>query len=256
MATLTAAANTTYGRVLLTLTWAGIKQATIERQDPDGVWRPVRNAEPCYCFGSTAQFDHEAPMDAAVTYRATSPQAVGTTTTSSAVTLASGGRVWLTHPGKPSLFLKPLMAEVGKRTLPARRGAFKILGAQFPVITTDVRGGDVGEITFVTDGTWAQQNALRALLADGLTLLLRQPAAYGGEAFWVSVGDVGIEPTSRMATSLRRRFTVPYDRVDRPTGASQGPVGLTYASMSAQWATYAPMTATTKTYTALSSAIP
>ena len=57
-------------RVLLTLNWPGIQTATIQRLDPDGVLRNVRNAEPVTCLGSCAVFDHEAPLDQAVTWQA------------------------------------------------------------------------------------------------------------------------------------------------------------------------------------------
>src|SRR5690242_8336757 len=65
------------GRVLLVLNWPGIQSATIQRLDPDGVWRNVRNADPIVCFGSAVAFDHEAPFDQLVQYQASSPQGSG-----------------------------------------------------------------------------------------------------------------------------------------------------------------------------------
>lgn len=77
--TLTATVQQQYARVRLSLTWPGIQTALIERQDPDGTWRPVRgpDGDQIVCYGSCAVFDHEAPLDQAVSYRATSPQGSG-----------------------------------------------------------------------------------------------------------------------------------------------------------------------------------
>jgi hypothetical protein len=114
----TAADGTPVARVLLELTWPGIETVLIERLDPDGEWRPVRNAEPAMCLGSMAIHDHEAPLDQPVSYRATSPQGSGAVnsnpffeTTTDPWIGANGGSIALSavqaHEGVQSLRLTP-----------------------------------------------------------------------------------------------------------------------------------------------------
>jgi hypothetical protein len=392
-------------RVLLTLTWPGISTATIQRLDPDGVLRNVRNAEPVTCLGSCAAFDHEAPLDQAVTYQATSPQGsgavnaniyfesgvanwtgsngatlassgtqkhegalslritpngatantqaaadevaatVGTTygfsvwiwatasfawqagiqwntsghalisqslvaktlatgtwtnitgsfaapattafaqlvvrangtpagsnltyvdeamltspaaltVTSSSVTGPSGGQAWLTHPGHPQYAGAATVTRDGLSELrAARRGIFTPIGSVLPIAVSDVRGGSSGTLVVQTNSA-TDTTRLRNMLADGAPLLLRQPLTWGGDSWWVSVGDAGVDRFTQIATDNWRRWTLPYQRVDRPTGASDGATGQTYNDLKAAgYANYNALAATGKTYTQLAQSV-
>lgn len=392
-------------RVLLTLTWPGIQTATIQRLDPDGVLRNVRNAEPIVCLGSCAVFDHEAPLDQAVTYQATSPQgsgavnlniyfesgianwtggngatlassgtqhhegalalrltpngstsnpnaqgeeepvvvgttygasawlwstntfatwgvgiawytaahafistsmtsvtmaaatwtfiggsfvapataafgrvvvqALGTpaaanvlfvdeavmtdpkalTVTSGSVTSPSGGQAWLTHPGHPQYAGVATVTRDGlTEQRGSRRGVFLPIGASLPVVVSDVRTGSSGTVVVQTNST-ADTTRLRNMLADGNPLLLRQPLTWGGDAWWVSIGDVGIDRFTQIATDNWRRWTLPYTRVDRPAGASDGAVGVTWNDVKATYATWNAETAAKSTWTALNQSV-
>lgn len=458
-------------RVLLTLTWPGIQTATIQRLDPDGVLRNVRNAEPIVCLGSCAVFDHEAPLDQAVTYQATSPQGTGITVTdtytrtvsnawgapdlspggmswsniagpaadfavaagigtqshplnnvnhtmalatlaianldlqfeldsnvstptggdffascdvrfvnsnnfyqvnvtfkvggsftvdltrfsggvstviagpvtvpgltpaanalkgrvslvgslfqvklwdrdngtpppaawtlsatdtsvtgtgavrlesfvsssnsnakpiiirfdnlnitdltpltvtSGSVTSPSGGQVWLTHPGQPSYAGIASIRPDGLTELrPARRGVFSPIGASLPVVVSDIRSGSAGTVIVQTNSA-ADVTRLRNMLADGSPLLLRQPASWGGDSWFLSIGDVDINRFTQIATDNWRRWTLPYLRVDRPTGGSAGAVGQTWSDVKATYATWTALAATGKTWTALAQSV-
>lgn len=446
-------------RVQLVLTWSGIQTATIQRLDPDGVLRNVRNAEPVVCLGACVAYDHEAPLDRAVTYQATSPDGTGTvlsdafartvsggwgnadtgqtwtlnqgsgaysvsggfgligpataattysaavsniggadvdvtvffkpglvasgaqleqrlrirhngttyyetllqyqtggtidlymtrtgtnisalgsvmtytsstligvrlqavgstirhriwdasgiqpttwratvtdtnipgattdsvmlaadritgntqtgwaasfdgltvnslvplTVTSNSVTSPSGGQAWLTHPGHPQYAGTVVVRPDGlTEARPARRGVFSPIGASLPVVVNDVRGGSTGTVTVQTSSA-ADITRLRNMLADGFPLLLRQPASWGGDSWWISIGDVGIDRFTQIATDSWRRWALPYQRVDRPPGTSDGPVGQTYNDLKATGLTYDALKATGKTYAQLSQSI-
>lgn len=391
-------------RVLLTLTWPGIQTATIQRLDPDGVLRNVRNAEPVVCLGSCAVFDHEAPLDQAVTYQATSPQGSGAvnaniyfevnaanwtgsngatlaqsntqkhegafalritpngstantqaaanevaatvgvtygfsvwiwatasfswqagiqwntsghalisqslvtktlstgtwtnitgsftapattafaqlvvrangtpagsnltyvdeamltspaalTVTSSPVTSQSGGTAWLTHPGHPQYAGVATVTRDGLTEIrPARRGLLYPIGSSLPVAVTDVRSGSAGTLVVQTNSA-ADTTRLRNMLADGAPLLLRQPLSWGGDSWWVSIGDVDIDRFTGIAADNWRRWTLPYTRVDRPAGASDGAVGQTWNDVKSTYATWNAVIAAKATWTALNQSV-
>lgn len=392
-------------RVLLTLTWPGIQTATIQRLDPDGVPRNVRNAEPVTCVGSCAVFDHEAPLDQSVTYSATSPQGTGAvntniyfesgvanwtgsngatlassgtqhhegalalritpngstantqaaadevaatvgvtygfsvwiwatasfswqagvqwntsghalisqsltaktlatgtwtnitgsfvapattafaqlvvrangtpagsnltyvdeamltspaalTVTSASVTSPSGGQAWLTHPGHPQYAGVATVTPAGlTEARPARRGVFSPIGTSLPVTVNDVRSGSAGTLVVQTNST-TDTARLRNMLADGAPLLLRQPLLWGGDSWWISIGDLDIDRFTQIATDNWRRWTLPYIRIDRPSGAGDGAVGQTYNDLKAAgYANYNALLATGKTYTQLAQSV-
>lgn len=407
--TLTATAQSTAGstpvaRVLLVLTWPGIQTATIQRLDPDGTWRNVRNAEPVACIGSCAMFDHEAPLDQPVSYRATSPQgsgavnvnpyfesgvanwtggngatiassgtqhhegslalrltpngstanpnvqaeeepvtvgvtygaqgwlwstnsfstwgvgiawytsghafistsatrisisastwtyisgafvapptaafgrlvveAIGTpaaanvlyvdeammtspaalTVTSSPVTVPSGGQAWLTHPGHPQ-YAAPTDIVTLDTTYAARRGQFWPIGAALPVTVTDTRGGGQGTVVWQAD-TLAEYQLVRKAIADGGVLLMQLPATWSGDTWYIASGDINeVRVNQPIATDNWRRYEMPFQRVDRPTGAADGAVGQTWNDVKATYATWNAVKAAKATWTALNQSV-
>jgi hypothetical protein len=448
-----------FGRVLLTLTWPGLNVVPIQRLDPDGTWRNVRNAEPVICAGSTAAFDHEAPLDQPVTYRAVLPQiaadsftrtsasswgtadtgqawtvtgtasdfavgsGVGTqsnstvnafrsatlnvgatdfditvdtslpiataiggaatvwvcgrltdlnnyyaarldlntagrmdlglfkrvtgtlsgslssaasigahtanalwrvrfrgtgstlqakawlppnpepaawmasatdtaltsgslvgllsrletgntntspvvftfdhlsvnsltsplTATSSPTTLPSGSNAWLSHPGHPKYASATTVADL-QAALPGRAGLFQPIGAALPIAVTDIRGGAQGTVTWQAQ-TAAQYQQIRALVGDGAVLLMRLPATWSGDTWYIAAGNIVEDRFSGIATDGWRRYQMPYTRVDRPAGASDGAVGITCADVPATYATCTALAAAKATCTALATSV-
>ena len=173
-----------------------------------------------------------------------------------AATVPSGGQAWLTHPGHPSYAGTATVTRDGLSEIrPARRGMFNPIGSALPVAVSDVRGGSNGTL-IVQTSTAADVTRLRNMLADGSPLLLRQPLTWGGDSWWLSIGDVDINRFTQIATDGWRRWTLPYQRVDRPSGASDGAVGVTYNDLkNAGYANYTALAATGFTYTRLSQAV-
>lgn len=243
---LTATAQASYGRVLLRLQWPFVASATIVRVDPDGATSPVRNVEPGLVASVWVGYDHEAPLDAAVTYRATTtdPSGAGIAVTSEATTVDSGGRAWLKHPGKPGLNRRVKVRENGKRQAPARRGVHRPTDRPDPVVISQPRQSDSRVVVLQTDGTWADQTALDELLADGAVLLLQTPAAWGGESLYASVDTADVEPLDVLnGTMWERRYTLPYDVTKRPPGAATGAYGVTCADVLSAYLTCAALLA-------------
>lgn len=253
---LTATVQPAYARVALQLTFTTVTQATISRVHPDGSVWPLRAANPVDVRSTTSVgavvFDHEAPLDVPVTYKATSTQ-TGTTFSSGTVTVASDpsdlrSRAWLTHPLKPSLSTLLRVEAVPERTRPARVGILPIIGRPDPIALTDVRlsgGGSLQAVTY----TAAEADTLTALLADGGTVLYRAPSTWRNNYLYLALGDAtelplvgGPDPTTE--------WSIGYTVVAAPAGAGQGAVGSTYADLAAAYATYTLLAAGEATYSA------
>jgi hypothetical protein len=82
-----------------------------------------------------------------------------------------------------------------------------------------------------------------------------QPLTWGGDSWWVSIGDAGVDRFTQIATDNWRRWTLPYQRVDRPPGASDGAVGVTWNDVKATYATWNAVTAAKATWTALNQSV-
>jgi hypothetical protein len=239
-ATLTATVDATNARVLLTVAgWTAATEAMIRRLSAtDNL--PVRGAEPVTLIsGGAVLYDYEAPFDVAVTYRATSPQDSTTVVTSSPVTLASNGRTWLRHPGRPILNRAVVVHSRDDATRPATgRGVFPVIGRSRPIVVSQVRGSEDGTVRLLT--TTAQQRTdLYALLADGSSLLLTAPPGRGWGSQYISVGDVSESRPNRIDTDEYRIISLPYTVVDRPAGPTSGGTDDTFAAVLAHYATFA-----------------
>lgn len=254
--TLTATAQPTYGRVQLQLTFTTVTSASVYRVHTDGTVWPVRGANPVAVLSTSGVgaviYDHEAPLDQPLTYRATSG---ATTFSSSSVTVPSDtgdlrSRAWLTHPLQPALSRLVTVTAVGPRTRAARRSVLPIAGSADPVAVTDLRLSPTGEIIVLTS-TAAEATALQALLADGAVLCVRCPASWGSWWFYAVIGDTGDEAAAGHAADTSVEWHLPYAAVAATAGTAYGPVGVTYADINAAYATYALLNAGEASYNAV-----
>lgn len=255
---LTAAVQAAYGRVLLTLTWTTVTQATVTRIHADGTHWPVRSANPALVASATGVgwtgYDHEAPLDQAVTYQATSTQDPAVFS-SGAVTVPSdtgmvGSMAWLTHPLQPSLSVLFAVEDITARTRAARRAVLPILGSPLPVAVNDVRLAPTGEIAGSTL-TLADATALEALIADGATLLIRCPATWGSMWLYAAIGDVTDENAAHVGPTPDRTWKLSYIQVASPVGAQGGSPGVTYNALLAAYPTYNAVIAGESNYNAV-----
>lgn len=238
-ATLTATADPAMARVRVELYWPQVTAADVVRVDPDGTESPVRGGDPALVCTGWGRWDYEAPLDVAVFYRVRSVQAAGAVWESAPATVDSAGRAWLKHPLRPQLNRIVHIRTMGPRDLPARRGVFRPLDRTDPIVVYQPRLTDAGTLTVQTDGTWADQLALRALLADGAELLLQQPGRSGGESLYISVDTAGLELLDPLdGSQLMRRVELPFDVSTRQPGEAAGGAGDNYADLAGTYHSY------------------
>ena len=217
---LTATANSTTGVVSLAASGLGVTEADIIRIDALGVETGVRNGEPAEVTGgSWSGDDYEGPLDEAVTYEARNTGTGAVIATSSPVTLASGGKVWLVHPGQPDLNVTLTVAEISPGTRKARSVALDVLDRSLPLGQSLRRSGYAGDLA-VRVSTGAELEAIDAIISDGHVLVLRTPATWiGYRTRYVQIGDVDFTQLIRVPDG---RFTIrlPWVEVERPAGIS------------------------------------
>jgi hypothetical protein len=156
---------------------------TVQRMDPDGVLRPVRttdgNALPLTVSGATkvgSVIDYEPWYGQSVYYTTAEVPSV----TSVSVTV-NEDRIWLTHPGVPSLSM-PVELRIGSLDVVefgVARSVFRPQGRRFPVVQTAGTRYAGASTLIVTMESTQEWDALQALLDDASTLLLNSSPANG-----------------------------------------------------------------------------
>lgn len=176
------------------------------------------------------------------------------TVTSSPVTVASGGLAWLSHPGHPRFDAATDITSLDV-AFGSRRGQFWPIGASLPITVTDIRGAGQGTVVWQVD-TLTQYQRIRSLIADGAVLLMRLPASWSGDTWYITPGDiVESRPNQPIATDNWRRYEMPFVRVDRPAGSADGAVGQTWNDVNSTYANWNAVAATGKTWTALAQSV-
>lgn len=239
MSTLTATADTTHARTILTLDWDDVGSATIVRNDPDGRRVPVRDAEPLVLDGDPVVIeDIEVPLDAEVTYTATATEDA-TTLDSDPVTVASGGRVWLKHPGRPLLNITVTPAEPPERKYDLDATVMPVQGRRYPIVLTGGRRQAAQSALALRTATLGEADALRALLDDGSPLLLQAPAGFDIGSVWIQPLGLNEKWIMRYLPDTKRLWTLEYVTVDRPAGMSMNAIIGSWRWWKAQYESWA-----------------
>lgn len=248
----TATVDNTKARVRLDLFWPDVRTATITRLDADGTTSLVRNADPVQLCTRAVLYDHEAPLDTTFTYRVTPSDDTSVYWDTDPVTLVSNGLVWLKHPFKPALNRTVHVYALPDRALGARRGIARPIDRADPIVVYQTRTTDTGSLVLQSDGTWAENTALRALFADGAPLLLQQPSTLGEGQLYIAVDTLGLRLLDEQAAWMyQRNWTVPFDVITRPAGRAAGAAGATFADAAAAYPTFAHLAAGEPTFTDL-----
>ena len=227
--------------------------ATVTRLDSDGQTRTVRTADgnPLVLTTSGATrvgtlYDYEMPFGVEVTYSTLETPANTATAT------VPETRVWLIHPGVPSISMPITAEKVGSRSRKAQRGVHYPMGRKYPVVQTDGSRKAAEYTLSVYTATVSEGANLEALLDDATPLLLNVPAAkgWGITAEYVSVGDVEEARVTRFPGEPARIWQLPLTVVDAPVGGSQAErsyVDLleysSYTELQSSYATYAALLA-------------
>lgn len=215
-----------------------VSSLTIYRTDPDGDTQPVRTPDggPLVLAGGTATIDDfEPPYGVPLQYSVLE----GTAPTTSAT--LNVGTPWLIHLGTPSMSvpLDFMKGSFDSEEWEIDQGVFPILGRKDPmVITGGARQAPTSSMTVGTE-TLASLADLRAVLADGSTLLLNVSPALnlGIETAYVAIGNATPKRRSDIGTDASRDTTLPYRTVARPTGGTR--TAVMWSDVSATYATWA-----------------
>lgn len=224
-------------RVDLSLSWTGAEEITIQRVDPDGRTRPVRNAEPAdLTSGAWTGADYESWFGESTVYQATS----GSATIDAAAVSLDVDTVWLRHPGTPTLSQQIRFEGWSDLVRPVTQAVLEPLGRLYPIVITDGKRKSPRTTMTVRALTLTELDEVLALFADAAVLLLDVPPGkgYGITHHYIAAGDLTeARLNPGIYASETRTLTMPVIVVDRPAGGDQAP--RTWATVLTEASTWA-----------------
>lgn len=135
-------------------------------------------------------YDGEAPLDVPITYIVADPRIVGGQVESSPISLNSVGRFcWLTHPLSSSTPLRVDLRSVPVLEHGIEQGIFYPVGGTRAIVVSSPRREPATDLV-INAVSFSERDALLALSADGMPLLLRAPARYGYTDTWWSLAAI------------------------------------------------------------------
>lgn len=176
--------------------------------------------------GQATLYDYEGGNGATVKYRVRGVHDFGSGFTSSGpyTTSANSGWIdddhwWLKHPTQPELNLAVVIRSQPGHTRSSRRGVMHPLGRKFPIVITDTRTSDEGEVVFRLASATARA-ALDDLL-DAVTgpLLLEGPVDAEWIDRWVSLGDLSEDRALDTSWGAYTFDTLEWTEVEAPVGS-------------------------------------
>lgn len=162
--------------------------------------------------------DGECPLDLAVTYEVYQPGFMGGQVATSPVTLASGERVWLTHPSTPGVPVQCRITTTPDLDHVLEQGVFPILDSAYPVaVSASTRLAPSGALEFLADTFADRDRLLRQLFPDGTPVLLRTPNRYGyDEGMWIVLGTIRETAGGQKPWRQLRLLTAGFQEVGPP----------------------------------------
>ncbi|NUS17806.1 MAG: hypothetical protein HOY69_41495 [Streptomyces sp.] len=253
MAAITLNFDATYTRVGVNLSaWTADGPVTVSRVHSDGSRNAVRGMS-AVSGGSAFGWDYEFPFNYDVTYEAWDGS---TLITSAPLTVTAPTRATLTAPGLPS-FGGPVL--IAKRPEPSRsrpKAVIDVQGRSRPIVKADILKSASFTLALMTRGD-AEAYALLSMMEEAPVLLLRIPGTRETDWCYVSVGDVGEVPVSRVlppAISVGdveqtwAAWEIACQVVDSPVGGVFGDPTATYQASLDRYATYNDRLAGAATY--------
>jgi hypothetical protein len=240
---------------------------TLERSSDGGTtWVRLGNAVAVPVVGTTADqgdvyvWDHGAPLNTAVMYRATTAPTVATVVSTPA-TITADTDGWLKDPARPwanlELDLCPSLAECITEDEPAVALVYDGLGTEtwaadatlIPVLNRR-RPGDVYALRkdattsarFVSR-TLPSAFALNTLWAWGGPLFLQLPPEYGWCDRYYQPGDIDETRLTGTLNKPYRLWDAPLTVVDQPVGPTQGTASTNWCAVAEAYPTWADLAA-------------
>lgn len=231
MTGLTLNADTAYARMRVIVTDAAGGALT-----RDGV--AVRGASDVY--GDRIVDDYECPFDQPVTYQLAEADATGT------LPAPASGAV-LTHPTDPTLAVYGLTVHSDDAWQWSAPGiAHNVIGSAWPVVTHGLR--TVHEGTLMVQTAYDARAPLYALLQTGAVLLLRTPASCAVDDGWLWPQSVTGEKLGRRDDPSAFRWSLDYQRAQRPGGEVTQDPSNSWAALAVTHATWSDLSAAHATW--------
>jgi hypothetical protein len=235
---------------------AGGATVTFQRTGPSGMPAIVRtwDDQPA-APGPVIARDFEPPIGVPITYSATTRDGAGTVieTLTATITLASSGceDTWLNDLARVGNTMQIVIEALPELAYPVPAGVHEIIARRGPIVSSDVAHTPAFELSFLT-ATLDQRDLARAILGNGVPVLLRTPPENGIGNLYFSVLEFAEQRIVTTGTVPDRRFTVSGRQVERPDPdlyAPQGPA--IYATVKAAFADYEDLRAGRPNYDAV-----
>lgn len=230
---------------------------TISRTGPSGTPAVVRgwSTAPVAPSSTVTARDYEAPIGVPLTYTATAYNIGGAAidTQTATVTIPSGGcsDTWLNDLARVGNTLHITLEAVPELSYPVPSTVHDVITRRSPIVTSDVAHTAQLEVSVLTESDDDRDRA-RALLGNGIPILLRTPPEDGIGNMYLSVLDFREQRIVTAGTVTDRRFVINARHVSRPDPALYVPSAATlYDDVRDSYATYTALRADRATYDAL-----
>jgi hypothetical protein len=222
---------------------ASAASATITRTGPSGTPADVRGWENTPVVpGAVIARDFEAPIGVPLTYTATAYNASGAAigTQTGTITIASQGcsDTWLNDLARAANTMRIPIESLPALEYPVPTTVHEIITRRSPIVTSDIAHLAAFELSFLT-GTLDERDQARAILGNGVPVLLRTPPEDGIGNLYFSVLGYTEQRIVTLGTIPDRRFVVQGRQIDRPDPALYKQLGVaTYQHVKDTFATY------------------
>jgi hypothetical protein len=228
----------------------------IQRKGPSGTAVTVRGFDSAARGpGLLVARDFEAPIGVPLTYTVTARNSGGTAIDTATVTVTATAQpcpdTWLTDLARPTNTLRVLIEQLPDLAYSTPTTVHDIIGRRTAIVTSDIARTPAFELSVLTE-TLEQRDATRAVLGNGVTVLLRTPPEDGIGNLYFAVTEFHEQRIVGDGVVPDRRFVVSGRQVDRPDPILYVPQAPgTYATVKAGYATYAALKAARASYDAV-----
>jgi hypothetical protein len=230
---------------------------TFTRAGPSGVAATVRGwaGTPVTPEVQVTARDYEAPIGVPITYTVDCRDGNGAEldTQTLTITIPSGGcsDTWLNDLARVGNTLNVVLEQIPELDYPVPNSVHEVITRRAPIVTSDIAHTPSLEVSILTESDDERQRA-RALLGNGVPVLLRTPPEDGIGNMYLSVLEFKEQRIVSLGTVTDRRFVISCRQVSRPDPDLYAPLtAVLYQDVRAAYATYQELRADRATYDAL-----
>lgn len=247
-----------YQNVALTYdTPAAASTVTFSRAGPSGVSATVRGwaGAPVTAGVEIIARDYEAPIGVALVYTVDCRDVGGAQldTQTTTITIPSGGcsDTWLNDLARVGNTLRVVLEQIPELDYLTPTSVHEVITRRSPIVTSDIAHTPSLEVSILTASDDERERA-RALLGNGIPVLLRTPQEVGVGNMYLSVLDFKEQRIVTSGVVADRRFVINARQVARPDPGLFAPMmAVLYQNVRASYANYQELRADRATYDAL-----